>query len=255
MRQRITPSAQPMSRFDSLRPNTLDAVEASNAETEEGFGFIVAYSTFHPCSTRPLSFPLCSGMVTPMPTVLESTSQKNDMKETMKDSKREKEEGVEEVAFKPWPYSLPSWLRPKASTTFSLMSDRTLPISAVVDSERTGVLQFILYGVPNPERFSYSQELVAPGSLLHKVLHGIKEMDECEGTVASVTVVESENVDLGEEKIKKEEDEAIVVKGMQSKVTVEDVLEKNNHMGHGMIAKQRLAPSQNLTYDKHSACK
>ena len=78
---------------------------------------------------------------------------------------------------------------------------------------------------------------MVPGSLLHKVLHGIKEMDECEGTVTSVTAIERENVDLCEEKIKEEEDEAIVVKGMQSKVTVEDVLEKNDHMGHVMIAK------------------
>lgn len=61
MRQRITPSAQPTSRFDSLRPNTLDAVEASNAETEEGFGFIVTYSTSTRAQRVPLLFRYAAG--------------------------------------------------------------------------------------------------------------------------------------------------------------------------------------------------
>jgi hypothetical protein len=138
--------------------------------------------------------------------------------------------------FKPWPYSLPSFLQPKDGTTFSLMNGT--PTTAT-PANRTGVLQAILYGVADPERFSYMQEMVAPGSLLDKILHGVKEMDDGENVVAvaSVTAVEVEQDAIAEEAKVGNDTGIMVVKNVQVKVEVENVLEKNDDMGEGMIAK------------------
>ena len=79
---------------------------------------------------------------------------------------------------------------------------------------------------------------MAPGSLLHKILYGIKEMDDGEGIVpvSSVTVAKIEDEAMGEDKAGKET-KIIVVKNVGVKVEVEHVMEKNSDMRHGMIAK------------------
>jgi hypothetical protein len=171
----------------------------------------------------------------PMPTLSGSEFPGSENEKTIREEAGEEGKEKEEkgkAVFKPWPYSLPSWLQPKAGTTFSLMNDSTGPNSTATKSTRTGVLQALLYGVPDPERFSYTQEMVAPGSLLHKVLHGVKEMDDGEAVVAVVSVmaVKKEDVEMCE-------DEVVVVKDVEVKVQVEDVLEKNSGCAQGIIAK------------------
>jgi hypothetical protein len=79
-------------------------------------------------------------------------------------------EGKRVVTFRSWPYSLPSFLQPKNGTTFSLMNSTITTSASDTCTKRTGILQAILYGVPDPERFPYRQEMVASGSFLHKIL-------------------------------------------------------------------------------------
>ena len=213
----------------TLRSNLFDKETVFDKELEEEFGWMITYSPFDPCSYRPIPLPVRNSMVIQMPTALLGfkTSETENGVEAVKETKKG------EAIFKPWPYSLPSFLQPKDGTTFSLVNG-----SSTTHTKHTGVLQAILYGVPDPERFSYKRELVAPGSLLHKILYGIKEMDDGEGIVpvSSVTVAKIEDEAMGEDKAGRET-KIIVVKNVGVKVEVEHVMEKNSDMRHGMIAK------------------
>lgn len=53
--------------------------------------------------------------------------------------------------FKPWPYSLPKPLQPKAGTTYDLMYGDGLG-DGYVAKVKLGLLQKVLYGVPEPEK-------------------------------------------------------------------------------------------------------
>ncbi len=69
------------------------------------------------------------------------------------------------------------------------------PTPTAAQSKRIGVFHAILYGVPDPERFSYTKEMVAPGSFLHKIMYGVKDIDDEESlfTVVGTTTVQSEH--------------------------------------------------------------
>jgi hypothetical protein len=97
-------------------------------------------------------------------------------------------------------------------------------------SKRVGVLQALLYGVPKPGTFSYAREVVAPGSLVHKILYGVKEMDDGERVVATAKVTAPR---AGEEKAERES--RTVVRGQEVSVGVEGALEREG--GTGMVAK------------------
>jgi hypothetical protein len=86
----------------------------------------------------------------------------------------------------------------------------------------------MLYGVLEPENFSFTREIVAPGSLVHKILYGVKEDGEGEGVVAvaTVTVPKAEKVEV---------EANAVVKGVEVRIEIEERLERDD--GAGMIAK------------------
>ena len=97
--------------------------------------------------------------------------------------------------FKPWPYSLPAFLRPKVGTTFEMMHHTTstttfsTSLESVEDEKlpkRIGVLQALLYGIPEPGKFSYAKEVVSEGSFVHKMLYGVKEIEHGSGEAAIV---------------------------------------------------------------------
>jgi hypothetical protein len=110
------------------------------------------------------------------------------------------------VSVKPWPYSLPHFLRPKPGTTYRL---KYCPTTTTLDAvpKRVAFVQAILYGIPEPEKFSYACAVVVPGSFVYKVLCGVKEME--------VEVVENKVL----VKMGSEAEEAIVV---NSKVEIEN---------------------------------
>jgi hypothetical protein len=70
------------------------------------------------------------------------------------------------TACKPWPYSLPSFLRPQPGTTFDMLHGDMLQTRGI---ERVGVLQAVLYGVPEPEKVLFREGVVG------RVLYGVKE--------------------------------------------------------------------------------
>jgi hypothetical protein len=61
------------------------------------------------------------------------------------------------TACKPWPYSLPSFLRPQPGTTFDMLNGDMVQTRGI---ECVGVLQAVLYGVPEPEKFSFKDGVV-----------------------------------------------------------------------------------------------
>jgi hypothetical protein len=71
---------------------------------------------------------------------------------------------------KPWPYSLPVFLRPKAGTTYDSIMHGGAEQSKV--SRRVGMLQAVLYGIPEPDRVE------AKKGVLYKVVYGVKEDEE-----------------------------------------------------------------------------
>jgi hypothetical protein len=203
-------------------------------EVEEDTGYMTTYSTFDPYSSRLLSLPLQSEIATALPTPssqpTSSQSETEEYSEMQNEEKKETENG--KVPSKPHSYSFPSHLEPEPGPTFALMDDTAVsttstPITA--QSKRRGVFHAILYGVPDPERFSYTKEMVAPGSFLHKIMYGVKEMDGGEGVVvvAGTTTVQSED----------KATEVVVVKDVQVSVDVKDVLEKDDELGQEMMAK------------------
>jgi hypothetical protein len=96
------------------------------------------------------------------------------------------------------------------------------------ESKRVGILQAMLDGVPDPESFSYAREIMTPSSLVHKILYGVKEMDEGQNVIAfaKVTVPKAEKV---------EAEANAILKGVEVRIEVEERLERDD--GAGMIAK------------------
>jgi hypothetical protein len=217
------------------RPHILDLNNTTMEDVEEDTGYMTTYSTFDPYSSRPLSLPLQSGIVTALPTPSSqpTSSQSETEKNTEMQNEEKHESGNGKAPSKPYPYSsLPSHLETKLSPTCPIMNptaDTTTTNHTAAQSKRIGVFHAILYGVPDPERFSYTREMVAPGSFLHKIMYGVKEMDGGEGVVvvAGTTTVQSED----------KATEVVVVKDVQVSVDVEDVLEKDDGQGQGMMAK------------------
>ncbi|KAF1945085.1 hypothetical protein EJ02DRAFT_451921 [Clathrospora elynae] len=190
---------EPTLSLDGLRPNS---PQANNDEDGgDDMYCMVTYRAFDPRFSRPLA--LTSGMGVQMPTLIVPLLHKNE-------------------PFKPWPYYLPAFLRPKADTTLSLMNGTTDCNSV----QRFGILQAILYSVLNPETFSYAHEVVPPGSLLDKVLHGIKEMEDGEEviSIAKLTAAKSD-----------ETENTVMVRNVE--VEVEETLEHEGHCGFGIVAK------------------
>jgi hypothetical protein len=71
---------------------------------------------------------------------------------------------------KPWPYSLPVFLQPKAGTTYDSTMHGGAEQSKV--SRRVGVLQAVLHGIPEPDKVE------AKKGVLYKLVYGVKEDEE-----------------------------------------------------------------------------
>jgi hypothetical protein len=95
-------------------------------------------------------------------------------------------------------------------------------------SKRIGILQAILYGIPEPECFSYAREFVALGSLLHKIFYGVKEMDDGQEVIAFAKVTVPKKGEVGAKANAVENDTEV-------KIEVEERLDR--HDGADMIAK------------------
>jgi len=64
------------------------------------------------------------------------------------------------------------------------------------DDRRVGFMQAVLYGVQDPESFSYRECLVRPGGLVHRVLFGVKEETMEKDKEEKVAVVRDTVVDV-----------------------------------------------------------
>jgi hypothetical protein len=145
-------------------------------EAEDAVPHMITYSTFDPGMTRPL---LMSSVILGVidtnqgaspPASSMATTQS---KATVKAGKRQDLITALAKPYKPWPYSLPEFLQPKAGTTYAMMHGRG---SSAADSQHIGVLQAVLYGVPEPGALSLKQGAVREHGILHKVLYGVKEV-------------------------------------------------------------------------------
>jgi hypothetical protein len=94
---------------------------------------------------------------------------------------------------KPWPYRLPAFLHPQDGTTFALKfasenttSNTSAPSGAALPTTRVGILQAVLYGLPDPDKASLRPRGIKEGGLLHKVVYGVK--DDEEGVVGAKLV-------------------------------------------------------------------
>jgi hypothetical protein len=79
-----------------------------------------------------------------------------------------KTKAIKEI--KPWPYSLPVFLRPKAGTTYDSIMHGGAEQSKV--SRRVGVLQAVLYGILEPDKVE------AKKGVLYKAVYGVKEDED-----------------------------------------------------------------------------
>lgn len=212
-------------------------IPTSNVEKEEvnNMTWMTAFSPFNPGATRPLPLPWplqSSVAINPRhlpsyypPSSLAASKGFRDAYKALPNPKT--------PAHKPWPYTLPVFLQPKRGTTFHSATAASLapastsaPLAPLAKALRTGVLQALLYGVPEPEKYSFARESVAAGSLVGKVLHEVKDMDDEVERMAIATVEAVKNPD-GEEigTLEKEAESKIVVRDVEVKVRVEDVLE------------------------------
>jgi hypothetical protein len=115
-----------------------------DAEDAENGLWMTTYSAFDPGMIRPL-----------LPVVKQSgfTVKTKEIKE-----------------MKPWPYSLPVFLQPKAGATYDSTMHGGAEQSKV--SRRVGVLQAVLYGIPEPDKVE------AKKGVLYKLVYGVKEDEE-----------------------------------------------------------------------------
>jgi len=190
---------EPALHLEDLYPDT--STENDDLDSAGNLPWMVTYSAFDPGASRP--FPLMSGIGVSMAIP------------------QEKLNTIITTPFKPWPYSLPAFLQPRPGTTFSLMNRST----AVGPPKSFGILQAVLYGVPQPEKFSFAREVVAPGSFLDKILHGVKEMNTGDEIVAVAKVTAL-----------KDDGDGVVVVGVEVKAAVGETLTASSKGISGVIA-------------------
>ncbi|OAL05970.1 hypothetical protein IQ06DRAFT_73892 [Phaeosphaeriaceae sp. SRC1lsM3a] len=137
--------------------------ESQNAAPEDQYGpWFNTYTAFDPGCARPF---LISGFTLglkdlPSSALVTKAIVKSDQNKAIKELIKIR---------KPWPYSLPKALQPQVGTTFAAVYGGGL--ETAVQSKRVGILQAILYGIPEPEKGGIKEE----GGFLHKVLHGVNE--------------------------------------------------------------------------------
>jgi hypothetical protein len=217
-----------LSRIPFLKsePNPPKPPHSAEEELDDEISWTTIYSAFGPGFTRPV--PLESRPPIALPSLSSKITDKIQEIEELKGYAVETKMIKVKADHKPRPYSLPKTLQPKAGTTFSIVNGAST--TTTPQSKHVGVLKAILYGVSELEKFSYACEVVAPGSLLNKVLYGVEEMDDGDEKIAVAEVT------VPEERERKADGEARpVAKNQEVKDEVEEVLEKEG--GAGIVAK------------------
>jgi hypothetical protein len=87
---------------------------------------------------------------------------------------------------KPWPYLLPTFLRPQAGTTFATVHGDTAETQT---PRRVRSLWAVLYGLPEPEKFSITVDIVSSKGMLYKVFYGVKSVEGEAKRIEATTVV------------------------------------------------------------------
>ncbi|KAJ4374063.1 hypothetical protein N0V83_002802 [Neocucurbitaria cava] len=148
---------------------------------------------------------------------------------------------------KPWPYRLPAFLQPGVGTTFEMMHHATTTTTTLTPTTSTAaapapashesnihgydkapqririsILQAILYGVPEPEKFSFAKTVVREGGVVHKILYGVKDHEgTCSGGVG-VAVAVGKVVGVAETETETETE----IAGEEARVVVDEKTEK-----------------------------
>ena len=47
-----------------------------------------------------------------------------------------------------------------------------------IPPQRISVVQAVLYGVPAPEKFSYTDEIIPAGGAMHRLLYGVRDRED-----------------------------------------------------------------------------
>lgn len=123
--------------LDDLKPNK------PHPNNDHSIAHTRTYSAFDPCAAHP--FLLSSTL--PLPLKLLQTPPTPSTPHHTINAPRPSPAKLN-IESRPWPYSLPRFLRPKAGTTFDLMYGGGV---AREGRGRVGVMQAVLYGVPDPD--------------------------------------------------------------------------------------------------------
>jgi hypothetical protein len=117
------------------------------------------------------------GMIRPLDAIVSSTQPPQRKSEMPANAVVKQEEKAQVQPTKPWPYMLPTFLQPRSGTTYAMIHGSA---ASAQEPGRVGVLQAVLYGVPEPGEVRLTQAVGKEGGVLHAVLYGVH--DE-EGTV------------------------------------------------------------------------
>jgi hypothetical protein len=201
---------EPALRLADSSPYT--SHEEANQDSDDNVLILTTYAAFDPGMTRPLLFsgyppyappsriapnqdwiPMTTfsafdpGMTRPLDAIVSSTQPPQRKSEMPANAVVKQEEKALVQPTKPWPYMLPAFLQPRAGTTYAMIHGSG---ASAQEPGRVGVLQAVLYGVPEPGEVRLTQAVGKERGVLHAVLYGVN--DE-EGTV-DVKVLEVEIV-------------------------------------------------------------
>jgi hypothetical protein len=137
-----------------------------------------------------------------------------------------------EAVTKPWPYSLSAFLRPRDGTTYALKFGGNAEVGS--SPKRIGVLQAILYGVPDPDGTKSGRVGFQKGGVLHQVFYGVKEENKV--VVGDAKIVELENEVL-DAMIVELENEVLDAMTAEEKKVVKIDVEAKSHGDFELIAK------------------
>jgi hypothetical protein len=79
-----------------------------------------------------------------------------------------------------WPFTLPKFLQPQEGTTyFQRTNQNSIINNAKTKSKPEGVIQALLYGIPDPEKYAIHEEMVPRRvkKVVHDVVFGVPEKD------------------------------------------------------------------------------
>tara|TARA_R110002003_G_scaffold1184_11_gene22657 strand:- start:10330 stop:11277 length:948 start_codon:yes stop_codon:yes gene_type:complete len=186
---------EPALRLADASPDT--SHEEAGPDSDDNVLTLTTYAAFDPGMTRPLLFsgyppdaPLSRisphqdwvlmttfsafdpGMTRPLDAIVSSTQPPQRKSEMPANAVVKQEEKALVQPTKPCPYMLPTFLQPRSGTTYAMMHGSA---ASVQEPGRVGVLQAVLYGVPEPGEVRLTQAVGKEGGVLHAVLYGVKD--------------------------------------------------------------------------------